>query len=246
MEKHIDEMKMVDYVLNALAREESVKVEEHIKICDTCRTEMEHWRKILQNKTIIEPSAALNQKIQSITNRNVTPFRKEDRSKRIFMASSLIASVIFAIALYVYFHDNQTDLTETSSQGYIIAQHDQVPEQQLLRQPETARQPLVSLTSQNVYGELWLNEETNELIFLAEGLIPLERSDYQLWVVHVDDYWNGQLLQLRNGSTRVYYKAEDISLLKYLKVSVEPEGGSLRPTGPEIFHVDLINHQSEK
>jgi len=94
-------------------------------------------------------------------------------------------------------------------------------------------------TAAAIDGQLFLNKQTNEVVFFADGLMPLQTNDYQLWIVHENDYWNGQLLQIRDGSVRVYYKSPDITLLKYFKVSVEPRGGSLSPTGPEILHVDF-------
>lgn len=242
MEQHIDEIKLVDYVLNKLDHDENEKVKRHLAACESCLKEMEHWRTMLEAKRFTEPSKLLDKRIERITKRKTIPLRKETRRKRLYIASGFVALFLFAIGLYAYVNDQANDNHDIVSQGYIIAQHDEVPEQQLLMQPETDRQPVVSLTNQKINGELWLNKETNELVFLADGLKPLQANDYQLWVVHVDDYWNGQLLQLRNGTTRVYYKAEDISLLKYLKVSVEPQGGSLTPTGPEIFHVDLIEN----
>src|SRR5699024_1509436 len=97
--------------------------------------------------------------------------------------------------------------------------------------------PVVDNT--NMTGGVWLNQSTNEMILHVDGLVPLHTNNYQLWLIHKNDDWNGELLNLRDGSIRVYYKGEDIAMLKYIKVSVEPPGVSLKPSGPEAFYVDL-------
>lgn len=240
MTKHVDEMKIVDCVLNRLDEREKRQVEAHLKTCSTCREKWGHWRAVLAQESEIEPSDALNRRMTFSIQRKVAPFRHTRWRKPLFVLMSIAAFMMFAIGLKQHGDVWPIHEPDMAKKGYVIAQHDAVPEQKLLLEPETNRKPVMPLINENISGEIWLNIETNELMFFADGLVPLERNDYQLWIVHVGDYWNGHLLELRDGSTRVYYKAEDIRSLKYLKVSVEPQGGSLTPTGPEIFHVDLI------
>lgn len=236
---HIESAKMVDYTLGNLSADDTLAVERHLRKCATCQNEYEYWRTMLASEKKIQPSAHLNEKIRQIHTSKQSTIKTKQSNKWIYVISSMVAGILIIFMLSNMKSSNDSFTFERVNQGYIIAQQDEVPERKMLLQPATNKQHIVSLTNDDINGELWLNEETNEIFFHADGFMPLETEDYQLWVVHVDDYWNGQLLHLQEGSARVYYKAPDITLLKYLKVSVEPRGGSLIPTGPDILFVDL-------
>ncbi|AMX84357.1 hypothetical protein GS3922_12180 [Geobacillus subterraneus] len=49
----------------------------------------------------------------------------------------------------------------------------------------------------------------------------------------------GELLTIRHGASRILITGEDVKRFKQVKASLEPKGGSVTPTGPETFIVDL-------
>lgn len=250
--KHIDETMMVDYVLGNLASEEEDLVKEHISSCSTCAKEYYSWQHLLDRPKGINPTPGLKRRIdeglESGLKRRVNEeverrkkvrfYRRDVRKKQIFVYASIAAFILLTIGLVNM--TNPSSSTNSVQPEYIMAQHEQVPETAFVEGREANQLNTLPVTSRNdVRGEIWLNDKTNELFLRVDGLAPLETNDYQLWIVHSDDVWNGELLHLRNGSVRVYYRGNDINLLKYMKVSVEPQGGSLEPTGPETLSVDL-------
>lgn len=242
--KHIPETKLVDYVLGHLTQEEEAFIAAHLHNCSRCQQEAAYWQEMFATEASYTPSPTLNEKIRQISqlsqlNNNNKRLKEKRSPKWKYVISMLAATILIAFTMNEFIFQEKPLTNEHMKQGYIIAQQEEIPENIYLVEPAANRHDIVTLTNDNINGELWLNKETNEILFLAEGLRPLEAADYQLWVVHADDYWNGQLLHLREGAVRVYYKSPDIKLLKYLKVSVEPQGGSLTPTGPEILYVDL-------
>lgn len=236
---HIDETNIVDYVLGNLTHDEKGVIEYHLGHCLQCTRKAHYWKKVIETDRSFTPSAQLDEKIRSIPKRHKSSKKVTILNKKVYVMSSIVATILIVFVMNKLLFSNEPINDEQMNNGFIIAQQDEVPELDFLLEPAMNRQYIESLANGDINGELWLNEETNEIMFLAHGLKPLETGDYQLWIVHADDNWNGQLLHLREGSVRVYYKAPNIKLLKYLKVSVEPQGGSLTPTGPEILSIDF-------
>src|SRR5699024_10594911 len=110
---------------------------------------------------------------------------------------------------------------ESEQQGFVMAQHDEIPKETIEKKTGTNHLKIVPVVDNtNMTCGVWLNQSTNEMILHVDGLVPLHTNNYQLWLIHKNDEWNGQLLNLLDVVIRVYYKGADIALLKYIKVSV--------------------------
>jgi anti-sigma-K factor RskA len=76
---------------------------------------------------------------------------------------------------------------------------------------------------------------------IVQGLPPLTTDEqYQLWLYKGTDLVNGGLFQVNNfgyGSVQIF-APEPLNEYSRIGVTVEPEGGSLDPTGAKV----LINH----
>lgn len=235
VQNHIHEEKIVDYILGNLSSETATEVENHLKACSHCKAESESWQHLLDKANSPIPSPALKARLNENIER--LPKQRKDRWKRPVIAVASAAVLFLFVGLYLF---NGKEQMDTVSQDYIMAQHDEIPENILVERSDTNHLEILPVaTNESIRGDIWMNEATNEMMIRVDGLTPLNAQDYQLWLVRKNDLWNGELLHLQNGSVRVYYKGPDIRLVKHIKVSVEPLGGSLTPTGPEKLRIDL-------
>ncbi|SHG21102.1 anti-sigma factor [Ornithinibacillus halophilus] len=237
--KHFSEETIVDFIMGNLNDEQVEKMNQHLNQCSACQQIYDYWEQSLSMKQNEAPRPAIQAKLlQTIDEKAMnSKYRKWKTPK--FITAIAATLILMSIGLYQIVQDGPNNQSTTQ---YITAQHDSIPEHEFLENPDTNRLDILPVTTNsNVKSDVWLNEVTNEMMLFVDGLVPLEQQDYQLWLVHSNNNWNGDILQLRNGKARVYYKMGDITELKLVKVSVEPLGGSLTPTGPETFYIDLNN-----
>ncbi len=239
-QNHVNEAIMIDYVLGKLSSNKNEAIGQHIMNCSDCKKELRYWEHLLNVESNLQPSPVLISKIyESIDNKQIAK-KKRNWKKATLVITSFATAILVLFSIYYMNFDNV--FINKRDQNYVMVQHDKKQEQKLIRNPETDQLDISPVTNnQNIHGEVWLNKETNELMLRVDGLAPIKSQDYQLWIIHTNDDWNGEILHLENGSARVYYRSPDIKLLRFLRVSVEPLGGSNLPTGPETFYVDLNN-----
>lgn len=235
---HINEERLVDFALGNLSETENQAIENHLRTCGQCEEEVNYWKQVFATENAAVPSPSLTNRMNETIDKQ--PHKRPRKLWQKPAIASISAVAIFMLCFGLYQLVYQNPVTDSQHQGYIVAQHDQIPEKIFMQKPDTNRLDVVPVTNNSqVSSNVWLNKKTNEMLVNVDGLTPLTTKDYQLWLVKTNNDWRGELLNLRNGSIKVYYKGSDIKLLKYIKVSIEPRGGSLTPTGPETIFIDL-------
>lgn len=236
--RHIPEELLVDYALGNLSVEMMESINHHLNYCPYCTEELKSWKKLLNNNEEITPSETLNNRILNSSNPN--PINEQKRRNRKIIYAAISAAAFLFICLSLFQINQQQPVAELSENEYITARHDLIPEQHFMNNPSTNRLDVVPVTmDRNIKGDVWLNEVTNELYLQVEGLKPLDSQDYQVWLVRDDNGWKDELLRLQDGRVHVYYKGPNVKTIRFIKVSVEPIGGSQLPTGPETLFIDL-------
>lgn len=107
--------------------------------------------------------------------------------------------------------------------------------------PQTVQYSIVQPDRPEVRGYVWVNKVSDEVLIMVEGLESDERKDYQAWFITAHNRLNGGIMHWQDGRAHLYAKGVHIQLADHLAVSQEPKGGSVRPTGPETFLVQLQN-----
>ncbi|MFD2042802.1 anti-sigma factor domain-containing protein [Ornithinibacillus salinisoli] len=236
--KHIKEERIVDYALNKLSHDQAQEIENHLFSCEKCQQSLEHWKQLLLPDQIESPSPDLKTRLNHSISKLQSKKRVRFPRKISFVMVSLAVLFLLVVSLPKIQQGNEASVKK--SNNYITVQHDPTSEEKFMQKPDTNRLDIIPATiNKNVQSDVWLNEVTNEMVLLVDGLDPLSSQDYQLWFIHQNDDWYGELLQIRDGSASIYYKGPDIHQLKHIKVSIEPLGGSSTPTGPETFYLDL-------
>ncbi|MUK88768.1 hypothetical protein GMD78_10225 [Ornithinibacillus sp. L9] len=235
--KHINEELIIDYALGKVSQDQAKAIQKHLMTCDKCQHELNYWQQILSTDNQTSPSLELQNRI----NHTISEIEQKRKWRWPKKHGIIVAGIAIILLLIVSVHQlNQPEMFVESDPYFVTAQHEQIPEKSFMENPDTNRLDILPATiNENVKGDVWLNEVTNEMVLRVDGLDPLPTQDYQLWFVDQDDHWNGELLHLRDGTAHIYYRNSDINQLKLIKVSIEPLGGSHTPTGPETFYLNF-------
>ncbi|MDC3418531.1 anti-sigma factor domain-containing protein [Aquibacillus salsiterrae] len=231
--EHVDEHLLIDYAKDQLDSDKRTEIIAHVNMCAQCQTNLKEWELLLNREQQIanDPSPYLKTRIHHSIAKHGKP-KRTIAFKPIFASISGVMIVFLCVLLYI--NMRAQDLT------YEVRQNEEIGESELFNHPNTNRLDIIpASTAQNVSGNVWINNATNEMLVEVQGLTHLAERDYQLWVIHSNDQFRSELLQLQNGTAKVYYRGEDLTKLERIKASVEPLGGSDKPTGPETFYVNF-------
>ncbi|GIO98069.1 hypothetical protein J14TS5_31550 [Paenibacillus lautus] len=88
-------------------------------------------------------------------------------------------------------------------------------------------------------GSVWLKRRSGEMLIVVNGLHSLEEKDYQVWLQDEDRLSSAGFMLVQDPQGKSYYYGFGAEKAKRIVVSMEPKGGSRRPTGPEAVLVNM-------
>ena len=74
---------------------------------------------------------------------------------------------------------------------------------------------------------------------VLEGLYSLAGRDYQVWLGEQEHLQSGGILSVNDRDGRSYYYGGGAAEAVRIVISMEPKGGSSRPTGPEAVRLNI-------
>ncbi len=86
---------------------------------------------------------------------------------------------------------------------------------------------------------VWMNGRTKEMFVLFEGVLPAGSRDVQAWAKIRQVQTNLGLLEFHQAQGHLYSHGRSLADVEELAFTIEPKGGSLRPTAPETARVKL-------
>lgn len=86
---------------------------------------------------------------------------------------------------------------------------------------------------------VWMNGRTSEMFVLFEGVLPAGSRDVQAWATIKQEQTNLGLLEFHRAQGHLYSHGRSLADVEELAFTIEPKGGSLRPTAPETARVKL-------
>lgn len=147
---------------------------------------------------------------------------------RRYWISAAFAMAAFALVWCLFATERQSPPITPASDREIIREMD------IAMRPQTVKYALLpSPSAGEARGFAWVNKPEGELLILIEGLAPAEDQDYQAWFISGSDRSNVGLLRWSNGKAHLYYRGKAVESAENIAVSLEPKGGSYRPTGPD-------------
>ncbi|MEQ6377089.1 hypothetical protein RZN22_08285 [Bacillaceae bacterium S4-13-58] len=236
--QQISEEKLIDFVLEKLSPEEMKWVQSHSRECTTCHTQIRMWRNVFHKEVQADheliPSSSVKKRIFNSIEKRRLPKRKLFSVKNLSVSVGLVASVIIFFSLL-----SLPNKVETPP--YVVLHNEEIQENNnLWNNNDTNQMEIIPVSTDTpIRGDAWINDKMNEMLLEVHGLSTFRTADYQLWVIDINNDLKGEILYVQDGSSRILLKGINTNMLKQIRASIEPLGGSPAPTGPEAFYVSF-------
>ena len=259
---HIDEL-LPFYALDALSDEERELVERYLAEHPEARQQVEELSAAVSAVPYgvqpVQPSprskAALMARVAA-DQKAAAPSVQQDRSaprrtlrfENLFRALSLGAAavaILWAVVLNLQVARLQSQVTALNDR--IAAQSESLDRIiTSLPQSDPSNVMTVALRGTDiqpqVQGQLIVNPDSQSAVLVITGLPPLDAGQtYQVWLINGGAPISAGLLAADENGQAVFIvtSEESIGSFSQLGISIEPQGGSLQPTGEIIVLNDL-------
>ena len=230
------------YTLGALDPEDVAALEAHLRTCASCREELAAYRDTSDNLLLTfppqKPPAALRNRLQK-----QLPSAQGAARPRVRWSFGRVAvgiALIVLLALNVLSISQVRALQRQQTQLMNQLQNGQMA-LVMLSYPHTQSFPIneASLT-----GSLLIDTEYNNAVLILRGLPSIPDSQtYQVWLIAPnEERVSGGLLRPHNDLPFIsepIYSTQDLANFVGVGMTIEPAGGSDKPTGQPIFRVDF-------
>lgn len=180
-----------------------------------------------------EPSARLRSKLMRAAYKRAIVRRIKSRPWP-FIASQALAGallVMLVIGLFSFKNDlGQQEATFEHTVNQRIAH---------MQSEDTERYVIQPVGPFYGSGSVWLKRASGEMLIVVKGLHSLEEKDYQVWLQNGNQLSSAGFMLVPGPQGRSYYYGVVTGDAERIVVSMEPKGGSLRPTGPEAVLVEM-------
>lgn len=245
------EEEWIDWLLGHIPTERRAMMGAHAHTCPACREIIAYWRPLLAapsdvavpDRQVVQQTRELTahpsyrklkQTVQHIGNRK----RSVRRWKRISQGTAALVFVAFmAWSLSGLYKHNAADHGGGHSQYVAHYEPGAVP---FFHDPTTASYRVASEFGESRDSYIWFNDRSGEMLVLVDGLLPSNGYAIQAWAVHNNDHVNlGLLRQSELRRAHLYIKGMQLIDLENVALTIEPDGGSLTPTTPDIMLIRL-------
>ncbi|MFD0204356.1 MULTISPECIES: anti-sigma factor [Saccharothrix] len=236
------------YVLDALSDAERRLFEEHLAGCAGCAQETAELRETtvrLAGEATAEPPAHLRDRVLAavVHTRQLPPrtatVRTGTRSGRSRRTAALAAAAGIAVAVTLGIQAVDTNnrlerdlraLEQVNTRNSQVAELLAAPDAKLVRADVAG----------GGTGTVVASSAKGQVVFLAHGLAPLpEDRTYQLWLIGADGPRPAGLLTSSDEQPRPLL-ASGFTGREAVGLTVEPRGGSPRPTTPTVVVLPLV------
>lgn len=248
------------YVLDAVEQNARQRIEKHIAVCSSCAQIVAGYRPVADGLALavplVEPPADLKYRVLAAAMPKVAPppaqspfsnlsslwaslFRAPARFASAVALALLIALGVWNISLQNQLSQqaafNQQIMSEITRQRSLvstIAYADTLPKR--LQATEAAPQAV---------GRLYVAPELNALALIVYDMPVLESKQvYQVWLIDPagDRTSGGTFTVDERGRSWVYIRSpKPIDQFQSIGITLEPAGGSPKPTGPRMMGTGL-------
>jgi len=247
------------YALGALDETENAVLRQHLSDCRSCQAELQVYTRLSQGLLFVppqQPPASQRDALIGSLSRNRTPVSppivplhfplsssqtpSQSRWKsQLVWSASISAFIILLILNFITYSTLQNIQNE----------------QQALRTQIAANQTLISMlaypgverlviNSGAVSGSLLIDPDLSTATLIAWNLPVLpEDQTYQIWLIDEQDQRVSAGFIIAKGSTSYSVATitapKDLSNYRGIGVTIEPAGGSSKPSGERLFRVDF-------
>lgn len=241
------------YAANALPVEERVDFERHLRMCEACGSEVRELQAttaMLGLAAATPPPPGLRARVMAEIGQvrqlgpDLLPGARDSnpesgpapirlvRWTRRAVAVGIAALVLAVAGLGVVTFRQQEELRQqdaTVASAFALSE--------LLTAPDVK---VNSVTSGNTVGTVVASRQRDQAVFLSSGLpaVPADKT-YQLWVIDASGPTSAGLLALGDRGETAPVLAADTGNARSLAVTLEPAGGSPKPTTQPLLMVEL-------
>lgn len=227
------EEEVVDFAMGHLPKEKQAQFADHLKQCGDCAALYHDWMMLLSNRDEQQlPSPSLKRRLRrSVMVSNwITSLAGNLRAGK--WAAAGTAALLLLIGVSLYGQKNVTDSAAAVKQQLL-------KERAMVMNPGTVLHEATPVNKSSSKAYVWINDDSNEMLFLAEGLDRLEEKDYQVWFIIENNRSKAGVLQWKDGMAHLYVQGGEIRRVENIAISIEPKGGSFIPTGPDAMFVKV-------
>jgi len=224
------------YALDCLEQIEARLVAEHLEGCYICRRELSAFQEVAEGLALTVPEAhpspdlrrRLMEQIQGMNSTQPQPTRGR------FLQRLLPVAGIIGLLLIVGFAVSTILLWQRLNNIEVLAG------------PLGMRAIALQNTdmAQRASGFIVMGADGKKGVLIVDQLPPLDsQREYQLWLVRDGDNTSGAVFSVdESGYRGVRIEAPEILLVySSVRVTIEPAGGSVEPTGEQVLGGSLFN-----
>ncbi len=230
------------YALGALDPAEAAALEAHLQTCETCRAELADYGRISSGLLAALPARAPRSSVRRNLQKRLAGEKPRVRPQfnwgfgQLAFTAALAALVglnLLTVSQVYSLRREQAEFIEkrTSEQTAIA----------MLAYPTTQT---ITFDENGISGSLLVDKHRNLLAVFAWNLsVPPSGEIYQMWLIDPKgDRTSGGFLTPEPGYPfvmAVIRSAQPLSAFNGIGITLEPLGGSPKPTGPRVLHVDF-------
>jgi Uncharacterized protein conserved in bacteria len=237
------EEQWIDWLLGKQAADSYCEMAKHLNTCSACKEMVAVWQPILAPEAATEgaglaadnrlPSDQIRQSLRAHVKRHavIRQLRHGWTSRSKWAAALVSAVIVIVCAASLYGSVRQP----ADQRNHYVAAHE--PEAlDFINAPETASYKVHPYNNELGEGYIWFNGDSGEMLVLLDGMIPTRDYDIQAWALEGGSRVNlGLLEQSERKHAHLYVKAGALANASQLALTIEPSGGSDKPTSPDAF-----------
>lgn len=233
------------YALGALDADDARALAAHLQTCEVCQSELARYRAVSESLLAAlpprQPSPALRKRLQS----QLPSAQRTQKTARPRLAWSFGQLAVGGVFVLLFMMNLFSFAQMRALQRQQLTVQRQLQNNQaalaMLSYPGTEAIPI---HADNLSGSLLLDRDRNSAVLVVWNLPELsEEQVYQVWLIETnDDRVSGGLFRPQPDlpyTTQPVFASQDISKFVGIGVTVEPAGGSERPTGRRVLKVDF-------
>ncbi|MGN7764435.1 anti-sigma factor [Paenibacillus sp. 22594] len=268
--RHYSEEEWIDWIGNDIQGNKRAEMGFHLEECPVCRERYNTWLPLLaepspdaeggpaeamsawegtysaeseafsvsaEQQAPLYPSGSVRRKIRRRVRwigwrRRLANLRPAYRRG----AAALTLCCAVGIMLLGLFGTEQDGRSERNR--YVSSYEPQAME--VLNRPETVAYPLDWSRKDQFSGNVWYNGSSGELFVLIEDVALSDNLSIQAWAVKNGRRNTLGLVQIEDRKGHLYVKGSQLGEADNIALTVEPTGGSLKPTSPDAAWVHLL------
>jgi len=235
---HIFQENLSAYALGALSADESSALKIHLQTCESCRAELADYQRVSLGLLSALPPRAPSPKLKRILQKRLTGSRPSFKLSfgQLVLSGALALALMLNVISILQVHLLKQQQAEMNKQFYsgqtAIA---------MLAYPGTQSIPF---NQDGISGSLLVDRDRNLVAVFAWHLPPVPADKtYQMWLIDSQgDRTSGGFLVPdtdRPFVTAVISSPSPLTGFRGFGITLEPSGGSPKPTGPKTLSVDF-------